>query len=321
MAQISTRASFPSPQVDRRRLITGSIGTLAAAAWLGSHLAGARAAVAALDDSSHYRTTTAVNLRAEPNASAAVLLVMPSGALVEYLDDAENGYRYVAYQGVAGWAYEDFLEVSNGGSGLPPVVIGTATLTTVANFRTGPSNGHPVIDVLSAGESVAYTDLAMYGYRCVEYGGQPGWIYEDYLSLDAGGDAVPYYTQVAANLRAAPNVDGDIITVLPAGTQVLDYDGVMENGYRGVDFYGTVGWIYDDYLGTDAPSQPENGPITFTTTTNVNLRKSSNASSDVLAVVPAGAQVIDYDLVIENGYRGVDYNGTVGWIYGDYLSR
>lgn len=303
-------------RINRRKLVKRAFGGVAVAAIAGSALR-VNSASAALDDSSHYRTTTDLNLRESPNSSAKVLLVMPAGALIEYLDEAQNGYRYVAYQGTAGWAYEDFLEVSNGGSGLPPVVIGTATLTTSANFRTGPSNGHSVIAVLSAGDQVEYTDLAMYGYRCVNFDGQPGWIYEDYLSLDDGGIAVPYYTLVPANLRDAPNTSGAIITVLPAGAQVLDYDGVMENGYRGVDFYGTVGWIYDDYLGTSAPTTE--GPLTLRTTTSVNLRASSNASSKVIMVVPAGAEVIDYDLVMENGYRGVDYNGTVGWIFDQYL--
>jgi SH3-like domain-containing protein len=304
-------------RVNRRKLVKRAFGGVAVAVLAGSALR-VSGASAALDDSSHYRTTTDLNLRESPSSSAEVLLVMPEGALVEYLDEAQNGYRYVAYQGTAGWAHEDFLEVSNGGSGLPPVVIGTATLTISANFRTGPSNGHSVIAVLSSGEQVEYTDLAMYGYRCVRFDGQPGWIYEDYLSLDDGGIAVPYYTQVAANLRAEPNTGGEVITVLPAGAQVLDYDGVMENGYRGVDFYGTVGWIYDDYLGTNPP---EDGPLTLRTNTAVNLRASSNSSSTVIAVVPAGAEVIDYDLVMENGYRGVDYNGTVGWIFDQYLDR
>jgi uncharacterized protein YraI len=318
MEQFTTVTNLVSRRVNRRSLIKGMIGTAAVAAFAGS--ATVRGA-AALDDSSHYRTTTALNLRQSPSSTAQILLVLPSGALVEYLDEAQNGYRKVAYQGTAGWAYEDFLEVSNGGSGLPPVVIGTATLNIAANFRTGPSNGHPVHEVLAAGATVDYTDLAMYGYRCVKHGGKTGWIYEDYLSLNSGGDAVPYYTLVPANFRAAPNVNGEIITVLPAGVQVLDYDGVMENGYRGVDYYGTVGWIYDDYLGSNAPQDPEEGPITFKTSVAANLRKSSNSSSQVIMVVPAGAEVIDYDLVMENGYRGVDYNGTVGWIYDDYLTR
>ena len=31
--------------------------------------------------------------------------------------------------------------------------------------------------------------------------------------------------------------------------------------------------------------------------------------------------MIDYDLVMSNGFRGVDVNGTVGWIYDTYLQK
>jgi uncharacterized protein YgiM (DUF1202 family) len=129
------------------------------------------------------------------------------------------------------------------------------------------------------------------------------------------GNAHPYITTTAVNLRKSPSSSAKILKVVPEGTVVNDYDLVIQNGYRSVDCNGTVGWIYDDYLVVES----EEGPITFTTTTAVNLRESSNSSSKIIKVVPKGAQVIDYDLVIENGYRGVDYNGTVGWIYDDYL--
>ncbi|CAN5519337.1 hypothetical protein BH09CHL1_BH09CHL1_00750 [soil metagenome] len=132
------------------------------------------------------------------------------------------------------------------------------------------------------------------------------------------GTAHPYITTTAVNLRKSPSSSSKILKVVSEGTVVIDYDLVIQNGYRSVDCNGTVGWIYDDYLVVESE---EEGPITFTTTTAVNLRKSSNSSSKIIKVVPAGAQVIDYDLVIENGYRGVDYNGTVGWIYDDYLTQ
>ena len=38
-------------------------------------------------------------------------------------------------------------------------------------------------------------------------------------------------------------------------------------------------------------------------------------------VVPSDAQVLDYDFVMSNGFRGVDYNGNVGWIYDDFLAQ
>lgn len=132
------------------------------------------------------------------------------------------------------------------------------------------------------------------------------------------GSPSRYITTTAVNLRKNASTSSKILKVVPEGAVVLDYDLVIENGFRGVDYNGTVGWIYDDYLVLEGEEQ---GPLTFTTTTAVNLRKGPSTNSKIIKVLPAGAQVIDYDLVIENGYRGVDYNGTVGWVYGDYLKQ
>jgi uncharacterized protein YraI len=135
-------------------------------------------------------------------------------------------------------------------------------------------------------------------------------------NASANGDGVRYITTTAVNLRKSSSTSSKVLLVVPEGAIVIDYDQVMQNGFRGVDYNGTVGWIYDDYLILEADA----GPIAFTTTTAVNLRKGPSTSSQVIKVLPAGAKVIDYDLVIENGYRGVDYNGTVGWVYADYLA-
>lgn len=299
--------------VSRRTLMKGVAG-LSAAAVSGAYTRSAYA----LEDSGYYRTTTDLNLREGPSTQTAIIDVMPAGTLVEYLDKAENGFRYVAYQGTGGWASEAYLEISNGPSAPAPVVIGTATVTDYVNFRTGPSTGHPVIEVLSPGTTVEYTDTALYGFRNVRFDGQRGWVFEDYLSLDDPGTPVEYVTTAALNLREGPGAGYDVIMVLPEGSQVLDYDGVLENGFRGVDYNGTVGWVSDAYL---EPAQPQHQRIRLVATANVNLRSGPSMSYDILTVVPIGETVSDYDLVIRNGYRSVDYKGTIGWVYDDYLRQ
>lgn len=55
------------------------------------------------------RTTTRLNLRAEPSTRAEVLLVIPAGATVGATDVAENGFLRVIYMGRFGWASLDYL--------------------------------------------------------------------------------------------------------------------------------------------------------------------------------------------------------------------
>jgi uncharacterized protein YraI len=53
--------------------------------------------------------TSDLNLRAEPSTSADVLDVMPEGAKVTAEGKRENGFVEVTYQGMDGWAYQDYL--------------------------------------------------------------------------------------------------------------------------------------------------------------------------------------------------------------------
>ena len=56
-----------------------------------------------------FTTTARRNLRAAPNTGAKVLLVMPSGAVVNALSGTANGWRHVSYKGTTGWAATSYL--------------------------------------------------------------------------------------------------------------------------------------------------------------------------------------------------------------------
>ena len=60
-------------------------------------------------DPNFATTTTALNLRAEPNTKAKVLLVMPAGAKVSLKSGTANGWRQVSYNGTTGWASTAYL--------------------------------------------------------------------------------------------------------------------------------------------------------------------------------------------------------------------
>ncbi len=62
-------------------------------------------------------TTTALNLRAGPSTSDAVLVVMPAGATVAITGDPRNGFYPVTYNGRSGWAYGDYLRLGGSGPG------------------------------------------------------------------------------------------------------------------------------------------------------------------------------------------------------------
>jgi uncharacterized protein YraI len=124
-------------------------------------------------------TNAAVNFRSGPSTSHDIQWLLSSGTAVEMTTATQNGFRLVFVNGTAGWVYESFIT--------PPASLpnqgatGLAKTTAAVNFRSGPSTGHSVINVLPAGSVVKTTDTVENGFRQVTYNGTTGWIHTDYL--------------------------------------------------------------------------------------------------------------------------------------------
>lgn len=193
--------------------------------------------------------------------------------------------------------------------------------TTALNLRAQASTSAKVLLVMPAKALVVNLGQFSNGFTKVTYQGSTGWASSAYLE-EADSGSVTWIgeaeTTTSVNFRTGPGTGYGVLRVLQRGAAVEISDWV-DNGYRYVRVGGDVGWIFDDYLN---PSE-EAGPITFKTTTAVNLRANPSSSARIIEVVPKGTRVVDYDLVMANGYRGVDVNdsGTVGWIYDAYLQR
>jgi uncharacterized protein YgiM (DUF1202 family) len=227
--------------VTRRSMLTWLAG--AGAAVLGGAVT---RGVSASSGSPFFRTTANLNLRAKASASGKILLVIPANAIVTNLGASSNGYNKVSYQGTAGWAYGAYLEdvVPDPDADFS----GVGETTSAVNLRSGPGTAYPVIQVVKKGTHVQLSDVTQNGFRYVTANGTLGWIFDDYIAQSAEGGGVSFVTTSAVNLRAKPSTTGKILLVAPKGATVVDYDLVVSNGYRGVDYRGMVGWISDTYL-------------------------------------------------------------------------
>ncbi len=130
-----------------------------------------------------------LNLRSGPSTSHQVLLVMPGGASVKLLGEAQNGFQKITYQNQTGWAYGDWLLVNGTpighGDGPPPGGSpGSMIRTTTAalNLRSGPSLQDNVILVMPQGAKVTDTGTLTNNFSKVTYNGTTGWAHIDYLT-------------------------------------------------------------------------------------------------------------------------------------------
>ncbi len=225
-----------------RSLIGAGAVAFAAASGIATGISDALA-----DDTGFFRTTSSVNLRIGPSTRRSVLHVLPANAMVTSLRASKNGFRKVSYFGTAGWVHQDFLTVTNGGSSdQPPVPTGFAVTNTSVNFRSQPSTSSSVIRVLPAGKTVEVFNFWQNGFRMAGFAQQTGWIYESYLD-ETGAPAGYVTTSAALNLRSQPSTSAKVIIVMPKGSAVRWTDEVS-NGFRRVNFQGTNGWAFDDYL-------------------------------------------------------------------------
>ena len=198
--------------------------------------------------------------------------------------------------------------------------------TTDLNLREGPGTSYRVLAVIQRGAQVIDHGVVQNDFRQVTFDGIRGWASDAYLEL---GDQIPPHvdppigtalTTVDLNLRAGPGSGYQVLRVMPRGSAV-EITATVVNGYRYVLHQGLGGWAADQFLGTSVPGDPEPpyDPNYATTTADVNLRVAPSLDAAVLMVVPSGSRV-RLNPEFSNGFRGVDYNGAVGWIRADYLN-
>ncbi len=129
----------------------------------------------------------------------------------------------------------------------------TARVTTGANMRTGPGVGYAVIRYIGAGQLVAIVGGTQAGYQAIAYGGQHGWIANGSIASSAAVVGPAAAVLDVVNLRAGPSTSHAVLTVLPVAATVTLL-GSEQNGFRKVDYGGTVGWVYGIYLREDKPA-------------------------------------------------------------------
>lgn len=134
--------------------------------------------------------------------------------------------------------------------------LGEARVAEEWNLRAGPGLDYPVLAVMPASATVALTGPVAEGWYAVVFADVPGWVYGEGLILDERAFA-PEATVVAAslNVRAAPGLDADILTLLDAGARVaLVGDPVEADGHSWVPIEGAgaiAGWVAAGYLALD----------------------------------------------------------------------
>jgi uncharacterized protein YraI len=302
------------------------------------------------------RVTESLSLRTGPGTSAGRIAVMPAGTTGTVVAGPETGSGYTWWQiqtGAygTGWAVQDWLEETDGGTPPPPPAgkfeAGDAVrVTENLNMRSGPSTGSGVITVLPAGTTGTVLEGPQtgsgYTWWRIQTSRGTGWVVEDWLVADGGttpppppptgkfqnGDVVRVTETL--NMRSGASTGNGVIAVLPAGTTGTVVGGPQTgSGYTWWQIqtsYGT-GWVVENWIVADGgTTPPPTGKFqigaTVRTTDNLNLRSGPGTSNSVVSLLPTGTT----GTVLEGPQTGSGYTwwriqtprGT-GWAVEDWL--
>ena len=120
------------------------------------------------------------------------------------------------------------------------------------------------------------------------------------------------------NVISSDSEQADKLGKVTGGSQVQVQE-VIANGWTKIVFEGKDGYIKSEYLQMAESAAGLDVIGTVTATTNINVRSAASETADRLGVLAAGESL---DLLAdENGWCKVKYNGQVGYVKSDYVSR
>jgi uncharacterized protein YgiM (DUF1202 family) len=210
------------------------------------------------------------------------------------------------------------------------------TVARDMNFRAAPALTGQRIGSVPKGAKVSKIGESN-GWDQVSYNGVTGWIHGGNLMTAEQAAAAAAFQAGAAqtaagvtktavvnysmNFRAAPNMSGQILSTVPAGSTV-PYIG-SSNGWDQIIFNGVQGWIAGGRItiqnsaasaaGTAAAAAPAAASTVGATLKNsMNFRSAPALTGSVLSVIPSGT-VVQY-VSSANGWDNIVYQGTSGWI-------
>ncbi len=301
------------------------------------------------------QATETINIRPRPGIAQTITATTYAGSQFKITQPALNVTEFNWY-GVygsfgGGWVVENTLR----GIAVPPppagkfVVGDTIRVTSIMNFRSGPSTSASVLSQLTEGTigTILAGPSAGDGYVWYQFktsGGTTGWGVQDWLEKTTVTPPPPTTNKFvvgdtirvteAINFRSSAGTSGSIISQLAAGTTGTVVGGpTVANGYTWYQFRtsgGTTGWGVQDWLEkTTVTPPPTTNKFavgdTIKVTEAINFRSSAGTSGSIISQLPAGATgTVLGGPTAANGYVWYQFRtsgGTTGWGVQDWLEK
>lgn len=215
-------------------------------------------------------TAFTLNVRAEPNTTAAILTKVNAGQSFPVIStNTDNSWVQINVNGTVGWVSANFVTISGApaaqvtaaptqAAATPAPGAASATVTAFRlNVRAEPNATAQVLTQVTSGQSFAVLATSVdNNWIQINANGTTGWVSANFVNLSGqpAAQATAVSTQSATatsgprvlfnvNLRAAPNVDADVLTIIPRNS-TLQVLGRNENSdWLQVTFNNVTGWV------------------------------------------------------------------------------
>lgn len=215
-------------------------------------------------------------------------------------------------------------EVSNLGNGY-----------TSLNLRQGPGTSYNIIGELSSGTNVQIISQCNSNWYKVQYNGTTGYVYAPCISIVSGnlsssssktGTVINLSGDIQLNFRLGPSTNDTVIGGLSEGTTFTVLS--ESNGWYKINYDGTIGYVYGYYvsvgnnsssLSNSSSNTSKSGVVSnLNSGVDLNFRSGPNTDYSIIGELPEGTSVTI--LSENNGWYKINYDGTVGYVYSDYIS-
>lgn len=294
--------------------------------------------------------TSALNVRTDATTSSSTLGLITYGTKVTITGTAGSWYKVdttVNGKAVSGFVHGDYITLSSSGgssSATEPASGEGVCNTSALNIRKEASTSSQSYGLISQGTKVTILGKSgdWYQVKTTVYGSEvTGYAHSAYITISSGSsdnDQSGSSSEVEAASgegvcnTSALNVRKEATTQSQSLGLIYQNDKVTITGKTGtwyqvnttVNENAVSGYVHQDYI-TLSSSSESSGPSisdvdeTVWATTAVNVRKSYNTSSAIIATLKEGDSVKRTG-VLDNGWSRVEYNGQTAYISSDYLT-
>ncbi len=204
------------------------------------------------------------------------------------------------------------------------------------NVRSGPGTGYGILGVIVPGSAYPVTG-SQSGWYSINFNGQTGWVFGQYVTLTGSGAApAPASAPAAAsggqslqattslNVRSGPGTGYSILGGIAPGTS-YPVTG-SQDGWYSLVYNGQTGWVSGQYVtlagggaapAAAAPAGASTGQMAQPTD-RLNVRSGPGTGYNILGViVPGSAYPVTGS---QSGWYSINFNGQTGWVSAQWVT-